>query len=100
MSDIIKTPDGVVTTNVPAGSIVWRDVRQHRPVDRKVYLVTGPSGYITDGMTRFVALARINEDYRPSRGGPLRWIDEGGDAITDRGWEVHFFADPILLPVR
>jgi hypothetical protein len=67
--------------------ISWISLRDRLPPDRTFVLLTGPSGYIST--PSFVVVGRRDEAFRPRRphvneGGP-RWLDEGGDALLDRG---------------
>lgn len=87
------------TTNVPLGTIVWTPLDggpgSGVPQDKKTYLVTGPSGY---GKRPFLTTARVDEEFRPAKGGQLRWLDPTDTELTDAGWVPHYFAEMIEIP--
>ncbi|ABF71340.1 p092 [Rhizobium phage 16-3] len=77
-------------------NIAWLKVSEVAPPQRTLLMVTGSSGYRT--YRQFLELAYVDEEYRPSRGGPLRWQTVQNDALSDFGYEPTHWAYPITLP--
>lgn len=77
-------------------SVVWHRVDEVKPPEKRLLMVTGDSTYCTH--KQFLTLAYYDEDYRPSRGGPLRWLSVQNDALTDQSWVPTHWAFPIELP--
>lgn len=75
--------------------VVWFQVDHVKPPHKKLLMVSGPSGYAVH--EQFLALAYIDEEFRPSRGGPLRWQTVMSDALADNGWVPTHWAYPINL---
>lgn len=76
--------------------IVWHNVADNPPPQKTLLMVTGSSGYATH--TKFLTLAYIDEEYRPSRGGPLRWQSVTNDSLSDNSWHPTHWAWPLGLP--
>jgi len=76
--------------------VEWHSVEERLPPQKTLLMVTGPSGYRTH--KKFLQLAYVDEDFRPSHGGPLRWIDHANDALTDGGLVPTHWAMPTELP--
>jgi hypothetical protein len=74
----------------------WHAIADKAPPQKELLMVTGPSGYSTH--TRFLGLAYIDEDYRPSRGGALRWQSVTNDSLTDGGFYPTHWARQINWP--
>ncbi|TGQ19270.1 hypothetical protein [Mesorhizobium sp. M00.F.Ca.ET.217.01.1.1] len=74
----------------------WHKITDRAPPEKQLLMVAGPSGYCTH--KTFLALAYIDEDYRPSRGGPLRWLDVTNESLSDLGWYPTHWAHQINLP--
>lgn len=74
----------------------WWKIDEFKPPEKKLVMVTGPSGYVTH--TKFMTLAYYDEEYRPSRGGPIRWLSVTNDALSDCSWYPTHWALPIDLP--
>lgn len=75
-------------------------VKWIRPVDEEprqgeLVAVTGPSGY---GSKPFLAMAYLDDQYRPRRLGPPRLIDVMNNALSDHGWQPTHWARDIKLP--
>ena len=91
---------GTTTENVKWGSppqvVVWFPIDERKPPEDTELLLTGPSGYAR--FRKFMTKGWYCEAYRPSRGGPIRWLDEASDALSDRGWYPTHWARPIALP--
>jgi len=82
------------STGAPA--IKWFKVEDFEPPQKTLLMVTGPSGYST--YKKFLALAYVDEDYRPSKGGPLRWQSVTDDSLSDNSWYPTHWARPVELP--
>lgn len=78
------------------GGATWRRVADHPPPQKRTLMVSGDSGY--RGISKFLTLARVDEEFRPSLGGPLRWVDHAGDSLMGSGWTPEWWALPIALP--
>ncbi|KEA07504.1 hypothetical protein [Rhizobium rhizogenes] len=76
--------------------VAWFKVSDVTPPQNTLLMVTGSSGYRTH--RQFLELAYVDEDYRPSRGGPLRWQSVQNDALLDAGYVPTHWAYPIDLP--
>ncbi|MER9911679.1 hypothetical protein NKJ71_13700 [Mesorhizobium sp. M0050] len=76
--------------------VEWKKIEDATPPEKKLLMVTGPSGYSTHG--KFLSLAYIDEEFRPSRGGPLRWQTVTSDSLSDDGFYPTHWALPIELP--
>jgi hypothetical protein len=77
--------------------ITWYKVETYPPPDKQLLLVTGDSGYVNH--KRFMTLAYIDESYRPSKGGPPRWLNVQNDELIDQGWEpTHWAYNTINYP--
>ncbi|WP_287353586.1 hypothetical protein [Mesorhizobium sp.] len=74
----------------------WHKIEDYAPPQRELVMVTGPSGYVTH--TKFLELAYVDEEYRPSRGGALRWQTVTNDALSDCGFYPTHWARIINLP--
>jgi len=75
----------------------WHSIDEMAPSQRELVMVTGPSGYVTH--QRFLELAYVDEDFRPSRGGQLRWQTVTNDALSDCGFYPTHWARQINFPV-
>lgn len=62
--------------------IEWFDASLRDPPQKQLVMITGASGY--SNHKKFLTLAYIDEQYRPSHGGPLRWLSVHNDAISDQ----------------
>ena len=78
--------------------INWHKIDNLPPPERDLVMVTGPSGYSKHN--RFLALAYFDEEYRPSRGGPLRWQTVTNDDLSDCGFVPTHWAWPANWPVE
>jgi hypothetical protein len=69
----------------------WTPVSEKEPPQDEIVLVRGPSGY---GARQFVALAYIDDDFRPrfEKDEP-RWLDVSDDELADRGWRPEEWTD-------
>lgn len=74
----------------------WSDLASRPAPEKTLLMLTGPSGYVIH--TRFLALGYYDEEFRPSHGGPIRWLDVTGEALLDHGWVPTHWAYPIKLP--
>jgi hypothetical protein len=74
----------------------WHRIEDMAPPERELVMVTGPSGYVTH--KQFLELAYYDEEYRPSRGGPIRWLSVQNDALSDFSYFPTHWARPIALP--
>lgn len=83
------------TANRPA--VAWFDVSDVEPPQKTLLMVTGSSGYRTH--RQFLELAYVDEDFRPSRGGPRRWQSVQNDSLSESGYVPTHWAYPINLPV-
>jgi len=71
----------------------WHKIEDMPPPERELVCVTGDSGYVTH--KRFLELAYIDEEFRPSRGGPLHWLNVMNDALSDCGFHpTHWARQP------
>lgn len=76
--------------------IQWFAVEYKLPPEKELVMLTGPNAYVTH--TKFLTLGYYDEEYRPSRGGPIRWINTQYDALSDQGWVPTHWAKCIELP--
>jgi hypothetical protein len=76
--------------------IDWRCIDRHKPPEGVKLMITGPS-YMTT-FNNYLTIAYYDEEYRPSDGGPLRWINIYNDAITDGNAQPTHWAYPPLFP--
>lgn len=75
--------------------IDWIPLSREMPPQGEIVLLTGPSG--TNRTPSFVLLGYFDESFRPSRGGPVRWLDIDNDALTDQGYvPTHWSPRPNL----
>lgn len=74
----------------------WHKISDFPPPQKELVLVTGPSGYTTH--KRFCELAYVDEEFRPSRGGRLRWQTVTHDALSDSGFYPTHWARPLNWP--
>lgn len=74
----------------------WHKISDMPPPQKELVVVTGPSGYVTH--TRFLELAYVDEEFRPSRGGPLRWQTVTNDALSDGGFYPTHWARQLNWP--
>lgn len=79
-------------------TVNWHRIEDFVPPQRKLVMVTGPSGYVTH--TKFLALAYVDEQYRTSHGGRLRWQTVTNDDLSDCGFYPTHWALIINLPVQ
>ena len=78
-------------------SIDWIPLTGALPPDAQFVLLTGDSGYTST--PNFITVGRRYESFRPSRGGPIRWLEIGDSPLSDRGWEpTHWATLPSDLP--
>lgn len=70
--------------------ISWHDIHHTLPKDGEIVLLSGKTGY--SNVPLFICFGFKDENYRPNHGGPVRWLDEANDALTDRGWTVTHWA--------
>lgn len=76
----------------------WTAVNDAEPPQKMLVKVTGDSGYVKH--MKFMTLAYIDDDYRPRRAGPPRWLNVQNDELLDQGWVPTHWApfDPEELP--
>lgn len=74
----------------------WHKIEDLAPPQRELVMVAGPSGYVTH--KSFLELAYVDEEYRPSRGGELRWQTVTNDSLSDYGFFPTHWARPVALP--
>lgn len=82
----MKTIDGVH----------WFNCDITMPDERKLVLLTGPSGYVTH--PKFLTLGYYDNEYRPPINGRTRWLNVQNDDLSDQGWVPTHWAKAINLP--
>lgn len=92
---ITKLMGGLVSAHV--GDITWHRVEDHEPPQKTLLMVCGDSGYRTFNQ-KFLTLAYVDEEYRPSLGDELRWLSVQNDELTDQSWRPTHWAFPMDLP--
>jgi len=80
----------------PAPHVVWFQVDHVKPPQKMLLMTSGPSGYNAP-RDQFLALAYVDEDFRPSLGGALRWQTVTDDDLSDNGWVPTHWAYPVNL---
>jgi len=78
--------------------ITWTPLAVELPPQRSVVLLAGPSG--TRRFSFFVALGYYDESFRPSHGGPARWLDITNQPLSDSGWTPTHWAPPPEPPTE
>lgn len=78
------------------GGVKWFKVSEVNPPEQVTLMVTGDSGYVT--RRKFLELAYIDESFRPSRGGELRWLSVQNESLSESGYRPTHWAYPISLP--
>jgi hypothetical protein len=100
--DIISTHTSLLAAKIGRAEAIirlsaeWFPVAV-RPPEKKLVMVTGPSGYANH--KTFLALAYYDNKYRPPLAdGEIRWLDVCNAALMDQSWIPTHWAHPIVLP--
>ena len=80
MTRVVRMMGGIVAVEI--GTVQWHRVDDHKPPQNTLVMVTGDSGYRTH--TRYLTLAYVDEEYRPSLDGRPRWINVQNDGLSDQ----------------
>ena len=75
----------------------WHDLENSSPTERRAVLLTGPSGY-RGPVEKFVVMGYFDEKFRPRGDGPIRWLMDNGDELSDFGWIPTHWRYPEALP--
>jgi len=78
-------------------NVNWYDVSKVMPQQKRIVMLTGDSGMVGD-KARFLTLGFYDNEYRPPRNGKTRWLDVINTDLSDYGFEVTHWAEPIALP--